>query len=140
MNQKYIYTLDKYRDIIPTKNYSFYIFQTLLKISEQLITNMASMPLLGNVTSSAQRLKHGFGKRLINPACHCKHNYYEMYGPKPLKSTSRHVFFGGLSDMRHRFLKDSDTRHGNFLNLTGGHSCFVESPHEIGTARQGPHE
>ena len=57
MKQKYIYTLDKYRDINRTKNYSFYIFQTLFKISEQLITNMASMPLLGNVTSSAQRLQ-----------------------------------------------------------------------------------
>ena len=56
MNQKYIYNLDEYRDIIKTKNYPFYIFQTLFKISEQLITNMASMPLLENVTSSAQRL------------------------------------------------------------------------------------
>ena len=56
MNQKYICALDKYGDIIRTKSYSFYIFQTLFKISEQLITNMAFMPLLGNVTSSAQRL------------------------------------------------------------------------------------
>ena len=46
-----------------------------------------------------------------------------LYDPRPLNSTGRHELFLNstcdirLSDMRHGGKKDSDMRHGYFLNL-----------------------